>query len=156
MRRAAFVGLLWSVAAVAHAQIQGPLISAAPAAPAPVSVCTLMLKAGDGYTETPLVGFDPANTSVALPVPAPGTSPAMVSCNRTTIIPEVTDYRILTEMHLPLAIVAGSRTLLLGATSGRFQVGLPDGQVTTAEKTALQDRLDQMETAFEAAAARKR
>jgi hypothetical protein len=106
------------------------------------------------YAETPLQGFDPALTSAPLPAVTVANA-LMVLCNRTTIIPEVTDYRVLTELRLPLSIRAGSRTLFLGASAGKLQIGLPDGQVTPEDTKALEDRLAEMQTVMAKPAARK-
>jgi hypothetical protein len=149
---AAIASLLCMTAVAAQAQVVGPPPAAAPA-PAP---CALVVESGAQYAETPLFGFDPAVSSTPLPVPPAQPKPVLVRCTRSTIIPEVSDYRVLAEMHLPLAIAAGGRTLFLGSAEGRFQVGVQDGAVTPEEKTALQDRMDQMQTAMDArSAARK-
>jgi hypothetical protein len=109
----------------------------------------------DGATQTPLAAFDTAITTLPLPMVPATANAAMVLCHRDTIIPEVNDYRVLAEMHLPLAIQAGPRTLFLGSAGDHFQVGVQDGVVTDAEKTALQDRMDQMQTALEKSVAKK-
>jgi len=96
----------------------------------------------------------PAVTTAPLPAVTVA-NPVMVLCNRTTIIPEVTDYRVLTELRLPLSIRAGQRTLFLGAAGGKLQVGLPDGQVTPEETKTLEDRLAEMQTAMAKPAPKK-
>lgn len=166
----AIVGLLCLTAAAAHAQVpsqraappaaapaptQAPAQAPAPAAAAPPArSCSVVTQANGAYAETPLAGFDPAVTSAPLPAVTVA-NPLMVLCNRTTIIPEVTDYRVLTELRLPLSIRAGQRTLFLGASGGKLQVGLPDGQVTPEETKTLEDRLDEMQTAMAKPAAKK-
>ena len=160
MKRAAIAiaGLVCSTAAVAHAQGQtAPSPAPATAAPAAATPsCSLVTKNGEQYVETPLAGFDPAVTSRPLPPAPPAGSGAMVLCKRATMIPEVTDYRVLAEMHVPLAINAGPKSIYLGAAEGRLQIGMPDGQtVTPAETKALQDRLDQMQSALQAKAPAK-
>ena len=150
MKRVALVIAGLACATAAHAQ--APAASAAPPAAAaePPRFCALVTKTGDQYAETTVPGFEPALTSLPLPaVVAPGA--VMVVCNRTTIIPEVTDYRVLSELRLPLSIRAGRRTVFIGVSGGRLQIGTPDGQTVTPEETkALQDRLDQMQTAMAA------
>lgn len=111
-----------------------------------------MSKVGDQYLATPLTAFDPANTAVPLPVPQADANVAMVLCNRTTIVPEITDYRVVTEMHLPLAIKAGDKSLFLGITNGKLQMGVPEGQSTPEEMQALRARADEMQLAMAKAA----
>jgi hypothetical protein len=148
MKRVVFAiaGLACMTAGVAHAQgaAAPPATFAAPAAPA--RSCLLVTQAGGQYAETPLVGFDPALTSI--PLPAVPAGAVMVVCNRATIIPEVTDYRVLTELRLPLSIRSGPKTLFLGAAGGKLQVGLPEGQATPEDTKAVQDRLDEMQSAM--------
>lgn len=127
------------------APIAGPPAPSAPAAPE--RSCVLVTQALGQYTEVPLAGFDPAVTSAPLPaVTAQGA--VMVACIRATIIPEITDYRVLTELRLPLSIRAGQKTLLLGASAGKLQIGLPDGPASPEETKALRDRLDEMGVAM--------
>jgi hypothetical protein len=141
-------------AAAAQAQGQAAPAQAPAAADALVRSCAVVNQANGAYAETPLPGFDPAITSAPLPaVTMPNA--IMVICNRATIIPEVTDYRVLTELRLPLAIRTGSKTVLLGASGGKLQVGLPDGQVSPEDAKALEDRLAEMQTAMAKPAARK-
>jgi hypothetical protein len=147
------VGLACMAAGGAHAQGAGPPAPAAGAA-APERPCFLVTQALGQYTEIPLTGFDPAVTSQPLPaVTAPNA--VMIMCVRTTIVPEVTDYRVLTELRLPLSINTGQRTLLLGASKGKLQIGLPDGAATPEETKALQDRLDEMNAAMAKAQPKK-
>jgi hypothetical protein len=109
---------------------------------------------GAQYAETPLAGFDPAVTTAPLPaVTAPGA--VMVVFLRTTIVPEVTDYRVLTELRLPLSIKAGQKTLFLGASGGRLQVGTPGGEISPEDAAAVHARLDQMDAAMQAKPAKK-
>jgi hypothetical protein len=148
----AVAGLVSATAAAAHAQGKvAPAPAPAPqpaASAAPARSCSLVVTQANGaYTETPLAGFDPAVTSAPLP-PVTAANAVMVVCDRTTIIPEVTDYRVLTELRLPLSIRAGQRALFLGAAGGKLQVGLPDGQVTPQDTKALEDRLAEMQTAM--------
>jgi hypothetical protein len=147
----AIVGLISITAVTAHAQGKAAPAPAAPtpAAPAaPVRSCSLVVTQANGdYSETPLAGFDPARTSAPLPA-VTAINAVMVVCDRTTIIPEVTDYRILTELRLPLSIRAGQKALFLGAAGGKLQVGLPDGAVTPEETKVIEDRLAEMQTAM--------
>jgi hypothetical protein len=163
MKRAALAiaGLLSVTAVAAQGQTPAPAAPVAPAAQAapaasaaPARACFAVTAANGAYAETPLAGFDPAVTSAPLPAVTIA-NPVMVVCNRATIIPEVTDYRVLTELRLPLAIRTGARTVLLGASGGKLQIGLPDGQISAEDTKALEDRLAEMQTAMAAPAGKK-
>ena len=157
MRLVAVAGLVCFVASVAHAQAAGPAApvapaQVAPAAPASNLSCAMMSRVGDQYLATPLTAFNPANTSVPLPVPQASANVTMVLCNRTTIVPEITDYRVLLEMHLPLAIKAGDKSLFLGINKGQLQMGVPEGQSSPEEIQSLRARVDEMQLAMAKAA----
>lgn len=158
MKRVAILaGLAGLLAPVAHAQtppnlggrVQGsaaPGIAGAPAAAAaPAPACSLTTTISGRYVDTPLAGFDPAAPG---PLPTPPINAALVVCNRASIVPQLTDYRVLTEMHLPLAIKDGKRTLLLGSANGKLQIGIQEGEVAPAEVEALRTRIDQMTDAM--------
>jgi hypothetical protein len=151
VKRFAVIGLVCFTGAAAHAQpapaqAQGPALSGPAAATA--GSCQLVSKAGDQYVESPLVGFEPQTTSKPLPVVQANSGAQMVLCNRSTIVPELTDYRVLTEMRLPLAIKSGAKTLFLGVKDGQVQFALPDGDATPDEMKALSARQTEMRTAM--------
>jgi len=149
LRFVALAGLICIGACAAHAQAPAP---AAPAPPAPDAPCALMSKIGDQYLTTPLAGFNPAITSVPLPTPPANAASTIVMCNRATIVPEITDYRVPLEMHLPLAIKAGDKSLFLGINKGKLQLGVPDGQSSAEEMQSLRARVDEMDLAMAKAA----
>ena len=172
MKRIVVIGLVCFAGAAAHAQpaargtqaptgpnvsaaragvagpVQGPTVST-PAAVAEGS-CQLVSKAGDQYVESPLNGFEPKDVSKALPGVQANSGAAMVLCNRASLVPELTDSRVLTEMHLPLAIKSGGKTLFLVVQNGQLQFALPDGDATPDEMKALSARQTEMRTAMAA------
>jgi hypothetical protein len=168
-------GLVCMTAGAVHAQGAKAQVREAPAAGAPKPVtpaapaasatptasaagdrsCVLVTQTGDQYVEQPLAGFDPAVTSQPLP-PITAPNAAMIVCIRTTIVPEITDYRVLTELRLPLSIRAGQKTLFLGASGGKLQAGTPEGEATPEDTKAIQDRLDEMDAAMAQALAKKK
>jgi len=177
VKRIVVIGLVCFAGAAAHAQpaakgtpttgpnvsaaragvagpAQGPSLSGPAAAPA-AEGCQLVSKAGDQYVESPLVGFEPRVTSKPLPVVQANSGAQMVLCNRSTIVPELTDYRVLTEMRLPLAIKSGAKTLFLVVKDGQLQFALPDGDATPDEMKALSARQTEMRTAMAAKTAAK-
>jgi hypothetical protein len=155
VKRVAVIGLIGFLGAAAHAQtssVQGP---ASPSPAAPAAACQIVSKLGEQYVEAPLAGFDPSLASQPLPSVQASSGAQMVLCNRPTIVPQVSDYRVLTEMHLPLAIRSGAKTLFVGVKDGRVQLALPEGDATAEEMTALRARQDEMQTAMTAKTAKK-
>ena len=170
MKRFVVLALAWFAASGAQAQgagaqINGPIASpsrpvqgpALPGSSTPanaIAPCVITTKIGDQYFESPLAGFDPTNPA---PLPALGANSGavMVACARSTLVPEISDYRVLTEMRLPFAIKAGAKTLFIGVKGGQVQFALPDGDATPEEMTAIRARRDQMQAALQAKTASK-
>ena len=174
MKPIAVIGLVCFLGAAAHAQPAskaapapiGPGISAARAGVGPVqgpglssaspaTSCQLVSKAGDQYADSPLVDFDPGNASKPLPAIQANSGAAMVLCERSTIVPELSDARVLTEMHLPFAIKSGTKTVFVVLQKGQVSFALPDGDATPEEMTALRARETEMRTAMAAKPAAK-
>lgn len=107
-----------------------------------------MVKRVDTFAFVELPNFDPSVLSVPLVSPNPAHNASAVICHRSTIVPLPDDYRVLVEMHLPLALQAGHSTLWLMLVSGQLEVQFKEGQATPDEMRALQARLDQMQTAI--------
>lgn len=155
MKRFAVTGLVWFAAvAAAQAQTVGPPQAGQPMVNIAPTPCTVSSKIGEQYLESPLAGFDPTAPG-PLPVLPANSGAVMVVCSRDSIVPQVTDFRVLTEMHLPLAIKSGAKTLFIGLKEGRLQFAVPDGDATPAEMGALSARRDEMQAAMAAKVARK-
>jgi hypothetical protein len=169
VKRFVVVGLAWLAASAAQAQTTGPAPAPAPAPSRPVqgpalpgagppaeaiAPCVVSTKVGDQYLDSPLVGFDPAAPG-PLPVLQANSGAVMVACARSSLIPRVSDYRVLTEMHLPFAIKTGDKTLLIGVKGGQVQFAFPNGDATPEEMTTLRAVRDQMQSAMTAKTAAK-
>jgi hypothetical protein len=113
------------------------------------SACKLMVKRADQFTLIDLPDFDPSILSIPLLPPNTAENASAVICQRTTIVPLPHDYRVLTEMHLPLALRTDRTTLWLMIESGQLKVQFKDGQATPDEMRALQERLDEMQSALQ-------
>ena len=114
----------------------------------PGSSCELMVKRAGAFAFVELPNFDPSVLSVPLVSPNPTENASAVICHRSTIVPLPDDYRVLVEMHLPLALQAGQTTIWLMMVSGQLEVQFKEGQATPDEMQILQARLDQMQTAI--------
>jgi hypothetical protein len=112
------------------------------------NACKLMVKRADQFTLVELPDFDPAVLSVPLVPPSPAENASAVICQRTTIVPLPDDYRVLTEMHLPLALSTDHATPWLMIEAGQLKVQFKDGEASPEEMRALQARLDEMQTAL--------
>lgn len=108
-----------------------------------------MVKRANQFTLKELPSFDPSILSIPLTPPSSAENASAVICQRTTIVPRPDDYRVLTEMHLPLALRTDRTTLWLMIESGQLKVRFKDGQATPDEMRAVQERLDEMQSALQ-------
>lgn len=109
-----------------------------------------MVKGIDGYVFVRMRSFDPSNKAVPLYPADPAEKIEAVMCERKTLVPEPTDYRVISEMRLPLAIRSGTVTVWLGAENGRLSVQIPAGAVSAADQQAIKARVDELQTAMQA------
>ena len=143
LARLGWAGLA-SVALLGSARAQAQ--TAPPAGPS----CTLMVKGIDGYVFVRMRSFDPSNKAVPLHPADPADRVEAVMCERKTLIPEPTDYRVISEMHVPLAIRSDAVTVWLGAENGRLVVQVPAGAVNDADQRAIKARVDELQKTMEA------
>ena len=110
--------------------------------------CALLSKTGDRYARVPLPGFDPASPA-PLSVAKPEGGSALILCRRATVLPELSDYRVPAELHLPLALTDERRVLYLEIVDGRLQASLRRGQASPEQEAELKARVDQMQAALQ-------
>ncbi|MBV9994101.1 MAG: hypothetical protein JO127_02705 [Caulobacteraceae bacterium] len=100
-----------------------------------------------------MTDFDPSETSKPLSAPTADLKAQIVICIRNTLIPAPHDYRVLTEMGLPLFIKAHGRVLQLATSGGQLQASMFDGAaLTPVESQAVSVRLALMEASIRAGA----
>jgi len=105
----------------------------------------LLAKLGDQFVRSPLLSFDPSDTAKSLSLPQVDGTPSAVICNRSSIIPQPTDYRVLTELKLPLFIKVDQRAITLVIVNGQLQTMIAAGTLLPGEAEALQARLNEMQ-----------
>jgi hypothetical protein len=152
----------WRVAALAGVlALAGPLAAAAaeppPLAPpgAPYENCGLLVEPV-GSSVRPLDDFDPSDplTPLSPPASTPDARISAVLCVRDSILPAAFDYRILSDMRLPLFIQDGARTVAIEAKDSSLSMGLAAGPLLSPSEVAtMRARLDAMNTPFRAALA---
>jgi hypothetical protein len=74
-----------------------------------------------------------------------------IVCDRSGIYLGPVDYRVLTDLAMPLYIRHDGRVAVLEATQGRLQVRVIHGALREGESEALADALDRAEAAIAAA-----
>lgn len=109
----------------------------------PYKSCSYMV--GEAWKQSPLPEFDPANLSRQLPRPAANLDARIVLCLRDHVVPASYDYRVTTEMGLPLFIRAGDRIIEIASDGHRLVFVLTQGTpLSSRENEAVQARMAQM------------
>lgn len=122
---------------------------------APYENCGLLIEPV-GSAVRPLDDFDPSDplTPLSPPASTPDARVSAVLCVRDSILPAAFDYRILSDMRLPLFIQDGSRTVAIEASDSSLSMGLASGPLLSpSEVTTMRARLDAMNIPFRAALA---
>ncbi len=119
------------------------------------ATCALLSRTGERYARVPLPGFDPASSPAPLSIPTPEGATALVLCRRASVLPEMTDYRVPAELHLPLAITDERRVLYLEIVGGRLQATFRRGQASPDEEAEVKARVGEMQAAMDRGAASK-
>ena len=119
------------------------LISAAGAAVAQTpDQCQLVVQGAEDLVtlETPV--FSVSDVRGRLTPPAYEGQLAMVSCQRSTIVPLPGDYRVLLDFGVPLTIIHGDRAAVLELVEGRLNYRMLSGQVASGDVTPIQQSLN--------------
>jgi hypothetical protein len=109
------------------------------------AACALLSRTGDHYARQPLPGFDTASSPAPLTVPNPEGATAVVLCRRGVIVPEMSDYRVLAEAHVPLALTDERRILFLELVDGKIRATLRRGQFMPGEQAAVDARVGELQ-----------
>ena len=115
--------------------------------------CALLSRTGGSYARAPLPGFDPSSPA-PLSVKTPEGGTALILCRRGTVFPQLTDYRVPAELHLPLALTDERRVLQIEIVDGKLQATLRRGQLVPEQEAALKARVEEMQAAMDGAAAK--
>lgn len=76
---------------------------------------------------------------------------AMVSCERSSIVPLPGDYRVLLDFGAPLTIIHGDRTAVLELVGGRLNFRMLSGQVAPGDVAPIQQSLNDAQSVINAA-----
>jgi hypothetical protein len=103
---------------------------------------------GEQFQSTPMPGFDPA-LPAPLVLPKVEGQPAMVICTAETFLPEPKDYRILSELKMPVGYTDGRTVVYLAIDNGQLEVLFPaEGAPPALDQAKFQALLDRMQAAM--------
>jgi hypothetical protein len=123
--------------------------AASPEKPTTSPPCSALVTKDGAITLVPLPNLNTKKKDAPLVVPKFDGELGSVVCQRSTVVPEPTDYRFFSELSVPLFIKQGDRTLILEMVNGRIQVRMPQGEMKNAEARPLQSRINELQKAFD-------
>ena len=90
------------------------------------------------------------SSQFTLPKDAPNAVKAVI-CGRSSIVPAISDYKVLASGY-PFNIVSGQRIAALEVSGGQIRLRMIKGTIEANEMDLMQTRLNELQTAFDAAA----
>lgn len=75
---------------------------------------------------------------------------AMVSCQRSSIVPLPGDYRVLLDFGVPLTLIHGDRAAVLELMEGRLNYRMLSGQVMPGDVAPIQQSLNDAQSVINA------
>jgi hypothetical protein len=131
------------VAAPALAQEQ-----AQPQAAAPEETCGILQVNGDRSAYVPVPGYSILRSIPPLARPAGQSQVDAVVCIRASVFLGPVDYRVVTDLGVPLFIRTADRIAVLELSDNQLRVRFTRGQPTPAEAEALRTALDRAQDEF--------
>ena len=132
--------------AVSAVLFTGPVLAQTP------DRCQLVVQGSEELVTLEEPVFSIADVSGPLTPPPYEGQLAMVSCQRTTIVPLPGDYRVLLDFGAPLTIIHGDRAAVLELVEGRLNYRMLSGQVLPGDVTPIQQTLNDSQTVINATA----
>jgi hypothetical protein len=112
----------------------------------PVEACSVMVKAGDTMKVEPVSGYTITNATTPLRLPDSYPDAVAIVCERSTLTIGDNDYRVLTDLEVPLFVKSSGRTVVFEMVSGQFLLQVADGELTQEEIAGLQVALNRAQS----------
>ena len=130
--------------AAAVALLAGPALAQtppqAPALAQPLETCGILGMAGDTSSFAPLEGY--SLLTAAPPLLRPAGDVDAILCVRSGIYLGPSDYRVITDLHLPLFIRDADSLAVLEPANGQLSIRFVRGRPTPEEAQALGAAID--------------
>lgn len=110
---------------------------AANSAAAAEESCAVLVQTGDGVQVQAAPGWTVQGVSPPV-LPAGIDNIVAAMCDRDSIVPDVSDFRVVTDLLLPFNIRSGGRIIVLEISNGQLRARFLRGALTEAERAALQ------------------
>jgi hypothetical protein len=123
------------------------VVGGAPTAAAQsAEACSVMVRADGGMRTEPAGGYFITGAAPPLRLPEGHTNVAALVCDRATLTIGDNDYRVLTDLEIPLFVRSDDRILALEMVHGQFRIRLDEGDLTEDEVTSIQTALDRAQS----------
>lgn len=106
--------------------------------------CGILVRQDDERTSyIPVLGYSVMNAPSPLTRPPGQDQVDALICDRLSLVISPQDYRVLTDLRVPLYIRAGIRLIVLEVAEGQLRVRFLRGEPTDEERAQLAVALDQ-------------
>jgi len=130
-----------------------PSVAAPDAAASQFEACGIFVRQGGHSNYIALPDFSIITAPSPLTLPAGQPHPEAVICDRRSIFIARLDYRVMTDLHVPLFLRNGDRMATLEVVNGQLRIRFVHGEPTYEERVALVSALDDANGALQAPAA---
>lgn len=113
--------------------------------------CQLVVQGAEELVTLEVPVFSVSDVRGRLTPPAYEGQLAMVSCQRSTIVPLPGDYRVLLDFGVPLTLIHGERAAVLELVEGRLNYRMLSGQVMPGDVAPIQQSLNDAQSVINAA-----
>jgi hypothetical protein len=118
------------------------LFVATPAGAVADEHCVALVQDDDGIQAREAPGFRVRGADPLVRPEGVGNVVALM-CDREALVPDVGDFRVVTELSLPFNIRSGGRIIVLEISNGQLRVRFLRGELTEEERTALQAAMNE-------------
>lgn len=112
--------------------------------------CQLVVQGAEELVTLEAPVFSVSDVRGRLTPPAYEGQLAMVSCQRSTIVPLPGDYRVLLDFGVPLTLIHGERAAVLELVEGRLNYRMLSGQVMPGDVAPIQQSLNDAQSVINA------
>jgi len=108
--------------------------------------CAVMVQSEAGIRTDFVAGFAVIGATPPLQLPAGYDQAAAIMCDRSVLIISDDDYRVITDLAVPLYISSAGRTIVLEISNGQFRARTVRGELTETEIAAVQAALNRAQS----------
>ncbi|MEQ1489016.1 MAG: hypothetical protein ABL932_00545 [Terricaulis sp.] len=111
--------------------------------------CAALVRLNGQIVRQDLPDYSVLDAAPPFTAPVVGGELQAIMCGRTAIHFALNDYHVLTDVRVPFYVSDGTRVVALEISNGQLRVRIANGQMSPDEAEALQQSVDQMQSALQ-------